>query len=71
MCGCGESKKSSRLEIQILELLTYVVTYLPSTGDHLGRESKLFFKKEEEEEMDLYAENYKTLMKEIKDDTNR
>ena len=32
---------------------------------------ELWLMSEKEETKDLYAENYKTLMKEIKDDTNR
>ena len=49
-------------EREIMETLpvTIVIKRIKYLGINLPRETK-----------DLYAENYKTLMKEIKDDTNR
>ena len=56
---CTNDEKS---EIEIKETLpfTTAIKRIKYLGINLPRETK-----------DLYAENYKTLMKEIKDDTNR
>ena len=53
---------NERSEIEIRETILFTITYkrIKYLGINLPKETK-----------DLYAENYKTLMKEIKEDTNR
>ena len=52
--------EKSESEIKKILLFTTVTKRIKYLGINLSKETK-----------DLYAENYKTLMKEIKDDTNR
>ena len=52
--------EKSKREIKEILLLTIATNRIKHLGINLPKETK-----------DLYAENYKTRMKEIKDDTNR
>ena len=56
---CANDEKSER-EIKETLPFTSLTKRITHLGINLPKETK-----------DLYAENYKTLMKEIKDDTNR
>ena len=60
MCSSDLNNEKSEREIKETLSFTIATKRIKYLGINLPKETK-----------DLYAENYKTLMKEIKDDTNR